>query len=151
MFQKIGTNLFLFLINIKKAIMSEAKEGIVLDLKEILSRDTKLIKELIKELEIEYDLDFMLKNFKSMFISIEQNRTRAIAVMQIDDKKTKRVQIKTISYKLENKEELTYRLSFLVQLFRQIKSIKEIQDIEVGLKSINEQLIYNGYKYIKGF
>ena len=131
--------------------MSEAKEGIVLDLKDILNRDTKLINELIKELEIEYDLTFMLKNFKSMFISVEQNRTRAIAVMQIDDKKTKRVQIKTISYKLENKEELTYRLSFLVQLFRQIKSIKEVEEREIDLKSINEQLLYHGYKYIKGF
>ena len=120
-----------------------------MDFNNILKRDLELINKLIQELEVEYELDFMLINFKSMFLSIETNRTRAIAVLKIDDKKTKRVQVKTISSKLENREEVTFRLSVFIFLFRQIKAMKESEEIEEALEKVNNQLLYAGYKHFK--
>jgi hypothetical protein len=122
-----------------------------LDLNNIYKRDIQLINELSKELEIEYELDFMLNNFKSMFMSIEATRTRVIGVLKIDEKKTKRIQIKTVSHKLKNKEEIVLRLSVFISMFRQIKAIKEIEEIEKGLKLVNMQLLYNDYSYFKEF
>lgn len=120
-----------------------------MDFNNVLDRDIELINVLIKEFNIEYELDFMLDNFKSMFLSIEKNRTRVIAVEKIDEKKTKRVQVKTISSKLENRKNLTFRLSVFVSLFRQIKLMKEVEEIEEGLKLVNQQLLYNGYSHFK--
>jgi len=120
-----------------------------LDFNSIKDRDTKLINNLIAEFDIEYKLDFMLEKFKSMFLSVETNRTRAIAVLEVDDKKTKRIQVVKISPKEQNAQELIYRLSVFISLFRQLKAMKEIEDIETDLKTVNQQLVYQGYKYFK--
>ena len=120
-----------------------------MDFNSIKDRDTKLINNLIAEFDIEYKLDFMLEKFKSMFLSVEASRTRAIAVLEVDDKKTKRIQVVKISPKEQNAQELIYRLSVFISLFRQLKAMKEIEDIETDLKTVNQQLVYQGYKYFK--
>jgi hypothetical protein len=127
----------------------KAKGRDMLDYNDIYNRDKNLIEVLIKELEIDYKLDFMLDKFKSMFLSVESTRSRAIAVFEIDNKKTKRIQVKTISSKSENKEELIYKLSIFISLFRQLKSFKDIENLEKDLKIVNQQLLYNDYGYFK--
>jgi len=130
--------------------MLKEQEGKKLDLNNIYERDIKLINELCQELEIEYELDFMLNNFKSIIMSREATRIRIIGVLKVDKKKTKRVQIKTISKKLKNIDEMVLRLSVFVSLFRQIKAVKEIEKIEEGLKLANLQLVHNvDYSYFK--
>ena len=120
-----------------------------MDFNSIKDRDTKLINNLIAEFDIEYKLDFMLEKFKSMFLSVEASRTRAIAVLKVDDKKTKRIQVVKISPKEQNAQELIYRLSVFISLFRQLKAMKEIEEIETDLITVNQQLVYQGYKYFK--
>lgn len=120
-----------------------------MNLDETLKRDYEIIISLIKELDLEYDFEFMLKNFKSMFLSIEFHRTRIIAVMLLDKDKTKRIQVKTINNKLENAQELVYKCSILISLYKQFNALKEVKELENGLTKLNGQLLYAGYKFIK--
>ncbi|MGE4418773.1 MAG: hypothetical protein AB7D38_02930 [Sulfurimonas sp.] len=120
-----------------------------MNLDETLKRDYEIIISLIKELDLEYDFEFMLKNFKSMFLSIELHRSRIIAVMLLDKDKTKRIQVKTINNKLENAQELVYKCSILISLYKQFNALKEVQELENGLTTLNGQLMYAGYKFIK--
>ena len=120
-----------------------------LNLDETLKRDYEIIITLIGELELEYDFEFMLKNFKSMFLSIESQRSRIIAVMLLDKDKTKRIQVKTINNKLENAQELVYKCSILISLYKQFNALKEVQELENALTRLNGQLLYAGHKFIK--
>ncbi|PNV83478.1 MAG: hypothetical protein C0627_05120 [Sulfurimonas sp.] len=120
-----------------------------MNLDETLKRDYEIIISLIKELDLEYDFEFMLKNFKSMFLSIELHRSRIIAVMLLDKDKTKRIQVKTINNKLENAQELVYKCSILISLYKQFNALKEVQELENGLTTLNGRLLYAGYKFIK--
>lgn len=119
---------------------------------ENLKIKTKLIKEVIKDLELDYSLDYILENFKSIVIAIEEKRTRLAAVVKVDDKKTKRLYIKTVTYKNKNDKEKTrevVKCSIFVSLYRSIKLLKELRELENGLTLNNTQLLYNDLGYYK--
>lgn len=118
-----------------------------------LKKKTALIKKVIEELNLDYSLEYILENFKSIVIATESKRVRMAAVVRVDEKKTKRIYIKTIAFK--NSEEATEKFgditkcSIFVQLYRSIKILNELVQLDKGLKMNNSQLIYNGINHYK--
>lgn len=123
----------------------------ILTCKDLLDKYINVINKVIKDLELEYNLDYMLENFKSIILVVETTRTRIAAVQQIDEKKTKRIYIKVISNKLEADEkiELAQKSQLFITLYRSIKNLKELEQAEQDLKNINGQLLYSGKSYYK--
>jgi hypothetical protein len=140
-------------IKVKKSYDSiKQKRAVqILTCKDLLDKYINVINKVIKDLELEYNLDYMLENFKSIILVVETKRTRIAAVQQIDEKKTKRIYIKVISNKLEADEkiELAQKSQIFITLYRSIKNLKELEQAEQDLKNINGQLLYSGKSYYK--
>ncbi len=121
-----------------------------------LEQYTILIQEVLKDLNLDYTLEYILENFMSIILAKEEKRIRIAAVLKIDTKKTKRIDIKktkriyikTISFKdsdtaLANIEIIT-KSGMLVQLYRSIKILQELESLKFGLEGNNTQLKLNG-------
>jgi hypothetical protein len=117
---------------------------------EKLTRDILLFDQLRALFKVDIELEFMIHNYKSMFLSIEKERSRVVAVERMSDTKTKRSQL--FSIKTKDSDDLSnsihiYKASIFVSLFRQIKTIYEIENIENDLKTVNSQLRYMSSDY----
>ena len=117
---------------------------------ELLEKNTLLIKKLLKDLKIDYTLEYMLINFKSLILAVEAKRSRIAAVAIVDEKKTKRVYIKTAVHKeFETTNEELIKCNMLIGLYKSIKNLNELEQIEKDLKISNSTLLYEGMNYYK--
>jgi len=114
--------------------------------KDKLIENTKLINTIIKELNIEYSLEYMIENFKSIVLAVEKKRIRIAAVVKTEDKKTKRIYIKTISSNKLTEQEMSTqssKCSIFIQLYRSINNLYDLIEIDIKLKTLNSELLRN--------
>ncbi|MEA2017027.1 MAG: hypothetical protein U9N59_01155 [Campylobacterota bacterium] len=111
-----------------------------MDFKELEERNRYLFQKLIFDLKISIDgssdIDTILNDFISIFISNEKNRFRIMGAKQVEDKKSKRVQIYSFNPKKTKLDtfEITAQASIFVSLFRELKLLTELKKLEQELE-----------------
>jgi vacuolar-type H+-ATPase catalytic subunit A/Vma1 len=131
-----------------------------MNIENMVIRNKKVLLQIIEDLNIKFTLDYMLDNFKSIINSKNVNKSknprfRIIAVEQINDNKTKRTQVYSISVSTlptddALKQEIFGKMNIFCSLFKQLKLISDIENEENNIKESNQMILIFGGKHIKG-
>jgi len=130
----------------------------MIDINNIISRNTTKLNQLITEYKIERSLEQLIKNFDRLYIHNDPKADRirlmgierqydsmetyidnngVTQIVGTEDKvPTKRIQLYVlkkryyIDFTDNEKEELIYHLNFFITLFKQLKFVNQVEDIE---------------------
>ena len=134
----------------------------MINIDKIIKRNVSQINHMVKEYKIERDIDQLIKNYDRLYIH-EDPKTQRIRLMGIErqyDKvknidseekvPTRRIQLYVlkkkyyITFEDNEKKELIDKLNFFIVMFKQLKYIYKVQNIEKENMPLYKE---NGYFY----